>query len=112
MKTLRIFSLIFCLSMLFACSKKEEFNGSVGLIVLPSSVEVKLGEQKQFEATVFNSSSKILWSVDGGDSNGTVDSTGLYTAPAQRPPEAHVTLRAKLVENNQVQATASLTLTE
>ncbi len=45
--------------------------------------------QKQFTATVNNSTNQtVTWAVTGGSSNGTVDGTGLYTAPAVVPNPA------------------------
>ena len=39
--------------------------------------------QQQFTATVNNSTNQnVTWAVTGGSANGTVDGTGLYTAPA------------------------------
>jgi hypothetical protein len=51
--------------------------------------------QKQFAATVNNSTNQsVTWAVTGGSANGTVDATGLYTAPADVPNPATVTLTA------------------
>jgi hypothetical protein len=51
--------------------------------------------QKQFTATVNNSSNQtVTWAVTGGSDNGTVDGTGLYTAPAAVPNPAAVTVTA------------------
>jgi hypothetical protein len=51
--------------------------------------------QQQFAATVNGATSQtVTWSVTGGGGNGTVDSTGLYTAPAVVPNPATVTVTA------------------
>lgn len=51
--------------------------------------------QQQFSATVNNGSSQtVTWAVNGGSANGTIDSTGLYTAPAIVPSPAAVTVTA------------------
>jgi hypothetical protein len=51
--------------------------------------------QQQFTATVNNSSNQsITWAVTGGSANGTVDGTGLYTAPAVVPNPATATVTA------------------
>ena len=51
--------------------------------------------QKQFAATVNNSSNQSLtWAVTGGSANGTVDGTGLYTTPAVVPNPAAVKVTA------------------
>ena len=40
----------------------------------------------QFQATVNNSSNQAVnWAVVGGDANGTIDSSGVYTAPTVAP---------------------------
>jgi hypothetical protein len=51
--------------------------------------------QQQFSATVTNASSQtVTWAVTGGSANGTVDSSGLYTAPPNVPNPAAVTVTA------------------
>jgi len=51
--------------------------------------------QKQFAATVNNSSNQsVTWAVTGGNANGTVDVTGLYTTPAVVPNPAAVKVTA------------------
>jgi hypothetical protein len=51
--------------------------------------------QKQFAATVNNSTNQsVTWAVTGGSANGTVDGTGLYTAPAVVPNPAAVKVTA------------------
>jgi hypothetical protein len=51
--------------------------------------------QQQFSATVNNGSSQtVTWAVTGGSANGIVDATGLYTAPANVPNPAAVTVTA------------------
>ena len=51
--------------------------------------------QQQFKATVNGSTDQnVTWAVAGGRVNGTVDGTGLYTAPAIVPNPATVTVTA------------------
>ncbi|HYW36968.1 MAG TPA: hypothetical protein VE957_02555 [Terriglobales bacterium] len=51
--------------------------------------------QRQFSATVANSTDQsVTWAVTGGSANGTVNGTGLYTAPAVVPNPATVTVTA------------------
>ncbi len=51
--------------------------------------------QKQFTATVNNSTNQsVAWAVTGRAANGTVDATGLYTAPPVAPNPARVTVTA------------------
>src|SRR5208283_2132119 len=55
--------------------------------------------QQQFSATVNNGGSQtVMWAVTGGSANGAVDSTGLYTAPANVPNPAAVTVTATSTE--------------
>ncbi|MCY1018936.1 beta strand repeat-containing protein [Pyxidicoccus sp. MSG2] len=52
--------------------------------VTPKSVTVKAGEKTTFSAAVQDAEDpRVLWSVEGGDSHGTITSTGVYTAPAE-----------------------------
>jgi subtilase family serine protease len=51
--------------------------------------------QQQFSAVVNNSTNQtVTWAVTGGSANGTIDATGLYTAPATVPNPATVTVTA------------------
>lgn len=83
---------------------------SIGIVILPTVANVVIGQTQQFEATVLNSSSGVIWSVDGGDEFGTVDATGLYTAPAAMPSGGLATVRAKLADNNQIQETSEINI--
>lgn len=52
-------------------------------------------KQQQFAATVNGSSNQaVTWSVQGGSTNGTIDSTGLFTSPALVPNPSTVTVQA------------------
>jgi sugar lactone lactonase YvrE len=54
--------------------------------VSPNFVYVNVNKTQQFTATVKNTSNQqVTWSVYGGAQNGTIDSSGLYTAPANVP---------------------------
>jgi hypothetical protein len=51
--------------------------------------------QQQFRAVVNGSTNQsVVWAVTGGSTNGQVDGTGLYTAPAVVPSPATVTVTA------------------
>jgi hypothetical protein len=51
--------------------------------------------QQQFTPTVHNSTNQnVTWAVTGGAGNGSIDATGLYTAPTVVPNPAAVTLTA------------------
>ena len=72
---------------------------SVGVTVTPSSANVILGASKQFAASVTGTSNtKVAWAVNGiaggNAAVGTIDSNGLYTAPADLPSPASVNVSA------------------
>jgi len=80
----------------------------VTVTVSPSSASVPVSTTKQFTATVNNSSNQsVTWSVTGG---GTINSTGLYTAPASVPSGA-VTVQATSVASPSATGSASVTVT-
>jgi len=65
---------------LVACSDSD--SGPV--TVTPKTVTVKAGEKATFSASVKDAKDpRVLWSVEGGDSHGTISSAGIYTAPAE-----------------------------
>ncbi|NVJ26116.1 Ig-like domain-containing protein [Myxococcus sp. AM011] len=65
---------------LVACSDSD--SGPV--TVTPKTVTVKAGEKATFSASVKDAKDpRVLWSVEGGDSHGTISSSGIYTAPAE-----------------------------
>ena len=81
MKTLTKLIVPLLLGALAACGGSSD-SGPV--TVSPKSVTVKAGDSTAFSATVQDAKeSKILWSVEGGDSHGTITSTGVYTAPTE-----------------------------
>ncbi len=52
-------------------------------------------QTQQFKATVANSTNQsVTWAVTGGSANGTIDTTGLYTAPPALPSPSNVTVTA------------------
>ena len=54
--------------------------------VSPNFVYVNVNRTQQFTATVKNTSNQqVTWSVYGGAVNGTINASGLYTAPANVP---------------------------
>jgi len=78
--------------------------------VAPQSAQVVLGGQIQFSASVSGGSAGVTWSVSGTAASGTIDTTGLYTAPATLPSPNTVTVTAASVANSADSATASVTL--
>jgi len=80
--------------------------------VSPSSVSIAQGGQQQFTATVSgNSNQSVTWSVDGiagGNATvGTIDSTGLYTAPSSA---ANHTITATSVADSTASGGATITV--
>ena len=67
-------------------------SSSVTVAVSPASATVLLGTSFQFVATPSGSTNAVQWSVNGvanGNATvGTIDSSGLYTAPGTRPVAA------------------------
>ncbi|MBM7116984.1 beta strand repeat-containing protein [Archangium primigenium] len=58
--------------------------GAVSVTISPESVTLTPGTTATFRLTVTGSSNTAaLWSVVGGDDNGTITSAGVYTAPAR-----------------------------
>ncbi len=112
----RIFLYLFSLSLLIPCfccggSDTVVFNASLGVYLDPQTATVAVSQTQQFTASPQNSSSGVTWSVDEGDSFGTINSSGLYTAPATVPTGSTATVRVMLVQNTQYQATAVVTIT-
>jgi hypothetical protein len=71
----------------------------IKITVTPASTAVPVSGTKKFTASVANTSNTaVIWQVNGttgGEStHGTIDTTGLYTAPAAIPSPAAVTIAA------------------
>ncbi len=104
-----------CLALLAAAAATgcHNANAGVSVTVTPTAATVLLNNGSQFTATVTGSTNAVTWSVNsvsGGNSTvGTVDSTGLYTAPATIPPNTTITVTAT-VQNTTTTASATVTL--
>src|SRR5208283_1856642 len=89
---------LFWLALLVACGGLGGGSGGSGVTVAvnPSAVSLQLNASQQFSATVVNGSSQaVTWAVTGSPENGTITSSGLYTAPTQMPnPQTPVTVTA------------------
>jgi uncharacterized protein YjdB len=71
-----------------------EFGQGITVGVSPPSASVAPGAKQQFTAAVSGASNKkVYWYVNGGSANGTITSSGLYTAP-NVAPAGPVTVRA------------------
>jgi hypothetical protein len=84
----------------------------VQVTVLPATATVPAGATKQFGASVINTpNAAVTWTVEGGSGNGTIGSSGLYTAPATVPNPATVTIKATSQADTTKSATATVTVT-
>ncbi len=79
--------------------------------VEPASVRVTAGGTLRFAATVSGAAdTTVTWSVDEGAARGTVDSTGLYTAPLDVADSTLATVRATSRADTSAGGTAAVTL--
>ena len=88
----------------------------ISVTMTPTAATVQLGTTKAFTIAVSGTANTaVTWSVNGvaGGSTtlGTIDATGLYTAPATMPSVNTVTVRASAVANPSSTAQAAVTLT-
>jgi uncharacterized repeat protein (TIGR03803 family) len=95
----------------------EVVSGSCALpsiVVSPSSVQVPVGGSQQFSANELNIPSSIIWTVNGvsggNTTDGTIESTGLYTAPAAIPNPPIVTIAAISTVDSSVSGPATVTI--
>jgi len=91
-------------------------GGGVTVAVSPKSLSLFPTQQKQFAATVGGTMNPaVSWTVNGlagGNSAlGTIDMTGLYTAPAAVPSPATVTVAAIAQADTTKSDSASVTIT-
>lgn len=89
---------------------------SITVAVSPSSTSILLGNTLQFNAMVSGTSNTaVTWSVNGiagGNSSfGTINTNGLYTAPADLPNSAAVSITATSQADSSARGTASITIT-
>jgi Fe-S cluster assembly iron-binding protein IscA len=85
----------------------------VAVQVSPKTVQVIIGTQHQFTATVTGSSNhSVTWSLSGcsGASCGTITPGGLYTAPGTVPNPAQITLTATANADSTKSDTAKITI--
>lgn len=87
-------------------------NPSVSVSVTPATAAVTVSQPQQFGATVTGTPNQaVTWSVDQGSSHGTIDATGLYTAPGTAPSPSTATIRATSVADPGKSGTATVTIT-
>jgi RHS repeat-associated protein len=82
----------------------------VSVTVTPSSATLYGGQTQQFTASVSNTSNTtVVWTIVPAGV-GTIDSTGLYTAPAMISAQQTVTVMATSLADSTKSASATLTL--
>jgi Bacterial Ig-like domain (group 2) len=82
----------------------------VAVSVSPGTVNLVPGQTKQFNAKVTGSSNmSVTWAVMGSG-NGSIDQTGLYTAPATVSSQTDVTITATAAADTTKSANAKATL--
>jgi hypothetical protein len=109
----RLFLGLSCVTVLLAgCAGTSSKTTLITISVAPTAASVAVGNTQQFAATVTGTSNAaVTWSVTGGASNGTISSTGLYTAPATtpNPPQATVTATSQADSTKSASATVTVT---
>ncbi len=107
-----------------ACKKSSSSTSPPTVTISPTSANVEAGTTEQFGATVANATSAsgtaITWLVNGvsGISAqqtagfGTIDATGLYTAPNVLPSSASAVITAELTGDNSIYSTALVIITQ
>jgi formylglycine-generating enzyme required for sulfatase activity len=100
------------LAALLGCGGDGPSKPNITVSILPPTANVRVGETRQFAATVNGTSDQtVTWSVDGSPVSGTINSSGLYTAPAGVPIPATVTVRATSQADPEKGGTAEVTVT-
>jgi peptidoglycan/xylan/chitin deacetylase (PgdA/CDA1 family) len=89
---------------------------TIRVSVSPQAATVSVGNSQQFTATVTGTTNQaVSWSVNdlagGSSAVGTIDATGLYTAPAVPPSPNTVTVKAASVTDPTRTGGASVTIT-
>lgn len=83
----------------------------VEVTVTPAVLSLPVAGSFQFSALVSGSENKsVLWSVDGGEVNGSITETGFYTAPVVLPASARITVRVSAVADLSRSAVAEVDL--
>jgi endoglucanase len=116
----RITAVLLASVLLAGCASYHSTNPSgtsqVTVTISPMTAQAQLGKTQQFTAAVSNSTNTaVTWQVNGATSgnatNGTINSSGLYTAPSTMPASASVSITAVSQADQTKSATATLTIT-
>jgi len=92
-------------------------SAPVGISISPTSATVRINRNRQFSATVQNSSNtSVIWKVNGiaGGSSlvGTISGSGLYRAPSVVPTPPVVTISVTAAADQTKTASAAVTITK
>lgn len=108
---------VVCLLLIFAagCGGGSSSSSQVNVSINPLTATVIPGKTAQFTASVQHSSNTaVTWAVNGtvgGDStNGTINTSGLYTAPTTIPTTPNVTVTATPAADTAISASASVVI--
>jgi len=110
------FALVILLIALSACGAGQSTPPEeISVTLTPDTASVQVTESVQLTAAVHNSTnSAVTWSLRGagcsGTTCGTISSAGLYTAPANVPSPATVTVKATSVADTSKSASATITI--
>ena len=114
----RLFTFVVATALIWSgCGgKKSSTTTGVSVAISPTTASVAGATTQQFTATVTGSTNMtVTWQVNGaagGDAiNGTISSTGLYTAPAVLPTTTTVSVSAVSQADTTKNAIAIVTLT-
>lgn len=105
------------LLFLSSCGGSSAPPPQISVVVTPASATVSPGAPKQFMATVSGTTNtSVTWQVNGtagGNSTlGTINATGLYTAPNVIPNPATVTVSAVSAANSSDSGSAMVTIAQ
>ncbi len=109
------FPLTLVVLLICGCSSSGPPPQQIVVNVTPATITVRVGDTQQFIATVTGTvNQSVNWSVNGtpgGDTtNGTISPAGLYTPPAQIPPQNQIRVTATSVADSSVSQFANVTL--
>jgi arylsulfate sulfotransferase len=112
MKNLNVFAaaVLVLVGMLSACSNGNGVTPETATVT-PGTADLFSGQTQQFTTNISNKPSDITWAVNsmagGSLASGTIDASGLYTAPATQPT-ASVIVSATKASDSKITASASV----
>ncbi len=118
MKTSEVLSLLLFSVLLSACGAQQTtLPQGIYVTLAPETAQVHVHYSIQLRARVRNTTnSEVTWSLSGagciGAKCGTISDTGLYTAPANVPSPAFVTVTARSDADPSKSASATITILE